>query len=110
MNFRVPQTSKLDPWLFIIYIQDIPKHLYTLLAIYMNEIAIMTCNKNTNYMHTQLQSHITHLEIYFKKVSLNQLFSKKCSLPSPLNLNGSTAQFGLVAEYLGVISYMTQAY
>ena len=66
-----------------------PTHPHTLLATYVDNTAIMTGNKNTNYIHIHLQAHIFCLNNFF--------------LTLPLYLNGSSIEFDWEVKYLGII-------
>ena len=82
-------------------------HPHTLLAIYADDTAITVRNKNINYMHIHLQTHISRLENFFNKwrIKINPkksqtIFSKKLN---HLICMGSLEQFGREAKYLGIV-------
>lgn len=107
----VPQGSKIASWLWKAYIQDIPKFLHTMLALYADDTTILSKHKNNRYLHTQLQAHIDLLEHFFTcwriKVNPNKshavYFSKKRIQPPPLLLYGDPIPFCRDVKYLGVI-------
>ena len=107
----VPQGSVLAPVLFLLYINDIPTNPQTQIAVFADDTAIYTSNRNTNYIYRQLQRHLDSLETWFDfwrlKVNVDKssavLFSKRRPrAPPPLELFGERVEWTGGTKYLGV--------
>ena len=103
INAGVPQGSKLGPWLYKIYIHDIPIYPHTLLAIYADDTAIKASIKTFTCRHTFLVLR-NFFNKWIIKINTNKsqavFFSKKHSFPAPLDFNNSPVDFGRKVKYL----------
>lgn len=63
----VPQGAILSPTLFLYFINDIPKHQNTQLALFADDTAILTESTQIQQCNKYIQRHITELERYFEK-------------------------------------------
>lgn len=61
----VPQGAVLSPTLFNIFINDIPKHTNTSLALFADDTAILAESSKSEQCNIYLQRHVTLLEEYY---------------------------------------------
>ena len=108
----VPQGSKLGPILFLLYINDIPKHEKTSLALFADDTAILSKHKNSDTIVSNLNSHLDKLSLWFNawKIDLNVgktqaiVFSKGRKIPETrVKLNNQLIPWANEVEYLGLI-------
>lgn len=108
----VPQGSKISPILFEIYINDIPRHPKTSLALFADDTAVLSTSKNITLMTDHLQNHLCILEDWFTRWRIKVNPSKTTALyfskspfvvPPRLRLYGEWISFAREAKYLGVI-------
>lgn len=108
----VPQGSKISPILFELYVNDIPRHPSTALALYADDTAILASSKKIALMNSHLQQHLYLLEDWFTKWRIKVNASKSQAVffsrsfliaPPPLHLNGTHIAYSREAKYLGVI-------
>lgn len=115
ISARVPQSSKLGPILFNIYI-EIPRSPHTTLTLYADDTAILACTTNIWYMYKHLEKHLEFLEPWFEKwhikitteKSNTIFFPRKCVPPSPIEIFGHPVRFDLQRKYLRLLdSHLT---
>lgn len=108
----VPQGSVLGPYLFLIYLNDIPKQPRTHLACFADDTASFSSSDDIELVVARLQLSLELLSEYFKrwKLKLNDnkteaiLFTRKRELPRiKLSLNGHNIPWSHSVKYLGVI-------
>ncbi|GBO20729.1 RNA-directed DNA polymerase from mobile element jockey [Araneus ventricosus] len=109
----VAQGSKIGPILFSCFINDIPKQCNTMLCMYADDTAILTRNKNPNYIQPALNRHIKALEVWFMKwkIAINAskteaiMFHKSTTYGNfpQLKIHNETITWSKQSKYLGVI-------
>lgn len=109
----VPQGSILGPVLSLYYINDIPKHENTQLALFADDTAIYASSWNVNLAMKYLQRHVDLLEPYFNewKIKINVrktelvVFTRRPTktTPNPLHMDNVEIKPKVEAKYLGVI-------
>lgn len=107
----VSQGSILGPTLFLIYINDVPKHPQTSLTLFADDTAVFSSFWNEDYIIKNIQSHIHELETFFQKwkIKINtnkttaMMFTHKKSIQSTsLTILGEKIKFTENAKYLGL--------
>ncbi|UYV84156.1 hypothetical protein LAZ67_X001354 [Cordylochernes scorpioides] len=110
----VPQGSILGPYLFNIYINDIPLHSKCKLKLFADDTAILFNSKSVNLLVTQLQDYLNDIIKWCDewKLDINPtktqaiLFpprdNKKFKPQTNLTVNSSTISWADHAKYLGV--------
>lgn len=107
----VPQGSLLGPVLFNIFLNDIPRHDGTSLALYADDTAIVCTHHNLSVLHRNIQDHIHELEYFFSRwrIKLNAsksvfvLYTSKRKIPfDSVRLQGHNIPISKNAKYLGV--------
>lgn len=108
----VPQGSILGPMLFILYINDIPKHDKTQIAIFADDTAIYSASWSKDVALKNLQDHISVLEAYYLKwkIKINVtktdiiIFSHKNKKPNKqIKMYGESLEITNKVKYLGLI-------
>lgn len=105
----VPQGSILGPTLYNVYVNDIPRHPFTELALYADDTAIIARAKKARTVQQHLQNHIDSIVLWMQnwKIKLNSTKCKAISIgtkspPSRLQIDGCTIDWSNSATYLGV--------
>lgn len=107
----VPQGSILGPFLFILYVHDIPKQPHTSLACFADDTASLTSSSDEDLIISRLQLFLNGLKSYFQKwkLKLNEtkteaiMFSRKHKSPSrTLKIGEHSIPWQDSVKYLGV--------
>ena len=106
----VPQGSILSPALYSCYTDDVPAHQDTLLALYADDIALISKSLNPDHAASKLQRALDLLPDWLAqwRLSLNVAktqalsFGGRLRLPPPLSLQGQQIHWTYHATYLGV--------
>lgn len=101
---------KDQPILIELFINDIPRHPKTSLALFADDTAILGTSKNFDLLHQQLQELLCILADYFLKwrikINLSKTtalyFTKFALIPPSLLLYGEWITFSREAKYFGV--------
>lgn len=108
----VPQGSVLGPYLFLVYLNDIPKQPRTHLACFADDTASFSSSNDTELSVGRLQLSLNLLSEFFKKwkLKLNEakteaiIFTRKRQPPkTQLILNDHKIPWSNTVKYLGVI-------
>ena len=107
----VPQGSTLSPALYSLYTNDIPVQQDTLLALYADDVALVTHSLNPVHAARKLQRALDLLPAWLAEWRLALNVSKtQCvsfghhhRLPPPLSLQGQQVPWSCKATYLGVV-------
>ena len=107
----VPQVSILSPALYSLYTDDIPIQQDTTLALYADDIALLTKSLNPNHAAKKLQRALDLLPDWLAewRLKLNIAktqaisFGHHIRLPPPLRLQGQQVPWSSRATYLGVV-------
>lgn len=107
----VPQGAILSPFLFNIYINDIPKNSNTQLALFADDTAIIAVSSQKTQANKYIQNHIAELEKYYDKwkikvnadkTKLIYLTHKKDKPGNQISLYNDTIAIENHIKYLGV--------
>ncbi|UYV73421.1 hypothetical protein LAZ67_10003116, partial [Cordylochernes scorpioides] len=110
----VPQGSILGPYLFNIYINDIPLHSKCKLKLFADDTAILFNSKSVNLLVTQLQNYLNDIIKWCDewKLDINPTKTQAIVFPprdnkkfkpqTNLTVNSSTISWADHAKYLGV--------
>lgn len=93
INAGIPQGSVLGPILYNIYVYDIPVPESTIIAMYADDTAVISQNRDINTAVTNLQQSLNQIDLWCKcwKIKLNptkceaKIFTLRKS-PEPTNL------------------------
>ena len=114
----VPQGSPLSPFLFNLYINDVPIPRHCKIAVYADDTALYSSIENYNLpeLVNRMESGLAEIESYFSswKIGLNTtktesiLFTKSKIMIDKLDANrihfkGTTLEWQNVVKYLGVL-------
>ena len=106
----VPQGSILSPALYNLYTDDIPVREGTLLALYADDVALLTTSLNPKYAALKLQRALDLLPDWLAEWRLTLNIAKTQAIsfgyhlrqPPPLTLFGQQVPWSNTATYLGV--------
>ena len=107
----VPQGSVLAPILYNIYTSDIPTSAQVNLALYADDTAIYTSNRNLRYARLTLQRYLNTLTKWFKDWNINTNQAKTKAIiftrrrptnPPRLQMHGRILPYVRAVKYLGV--------
>jgi hypothetical protein len=109
----VPQGSLLGPFLFNVFINDIPNPAGCEIALYADDTAVFTSSRSPNLIRKNLQNALTTLATFFRKwkIKINDakteaiIFSvRRQPRPPPLtSTTGSPILWSNQVKYLGLI-------
>ena len=107
----VPQGSSLSPALYSLYTDDIPVQQDTLLALFADDIALVSTSLSSAHASKKLQRALDLLPAWLAEwrltlnISKTQCVSFGCHrrLPPPLSLQGQQVPWTPKATYLGVV-------
>lgn len=108
----VPQGSIIGPYLFLLYINDIPKQTRTSLACFADDTACLTSSKDVDLVIDRLQLAIEGLSKFFTtwKLKLNStkteaiLFTRARQMPTRnLSIDDHIIPWNKTVKYLGLI-------
>ncbi|GFV40267.1 RNA-directed DNA polymerase from mobile element jockey [Trichonephila clavipes] len=110
IKYGVPQGSLLGPFLFNIYINDIPTHPQTSSNIYADDTVTLATYKNHKTITIALNNHLKLLETFFDtwKIKINVdktiavLFTNRKTQPTPPTLYSTQLQWSQSTKYLGL--------
>lgn len=114
VKFGVPQGSILGPLLFIIYLADMPPHQQAMTALFADDTALLTQNKNVNMAIATMTRALNALLLYFEtwRLIVNPtktqaiIFTGNANTPPaarPITLKGVLLPWGTSLKYLGII-------
>lgn len=107
----VPQGSILSPFLFNLFINDIPRNNNTKLALFADDTALIATSFQKTQANKYLQSHINELEYYYdkwkikvnaEKTKLIHLSKKKDTPKNPITFYNNQIATDKTIKYLGV--------
>lgn len=107
----VPQGSILGPFLFTLYVHDIPKQPRTSLACFADDTASFTSSTDEDLIISRLQLSLDGLKAYFQdwKLKLNDakteaiMFSRKQRAPArTIRIGGHCIPWRDTVKYLGI--------
>jgi hypothetical protein len=107
----VPQGSLIGPFLFNLFINDMPRTPDTALALFADDTAVYTSSWSRQVIVSRLNKHLEEIESYCNswKLKINYaktefvVFSKKRSAqPSTVTIAGNVVRETTAAKYLGV--------
>lgn len=107
----VPQGSILGPYLFLLYVRDMPKQPRTELACFADDTASFTSSADEDLVIGRLQYSLNLLKSFFEKwkLKLNEakteaiMFSRKRKMPTrTLKIGGQSIPWQSNVKYLGV--------
>lgn len=110
----VPQGSILGPFLFQIYIADLPTTPNTKVTVFADDTTVRGVHKNPQLASSYVQTHLDTLATYYNKWKIRVNAAKSESMvitrrrvfkddaPLPLTMNGSTIPQKKHVKYLGV--------
>lgn len=113
VSMGVPQGSVLGPYLFNLYISDIPVPPDCELALYADDTACFTSSRNLNVIQRRLQQALLEITKHYSKWKLKVNKSKtesivftqrrKCYPKKELHIQGNKIKWTSQVKYLGVI-------
>lgn len=111
MMAGVPQGSVLGPYLFVLYVNDLPVQVRTHLACFADDTASYTSDSDVDIIISRLQMSLELLQSYFNKwkLKLNEskteaiLFTRQRNVPKRnLNISGQSIPWSAAVRYLGI--------
>lgn len=111
VKVKSAQSSVLAPTLFLMYINDLPKHPATSLALFADDTAVFSSSRKLEVVLRNIQKHIMLIEKYYKqwkikintqKTSLFIFTHKKSSINTKLTMYGKDIQYTSLTKYLGL--------
>ena len=108
----LPQGSILSPTLFNIYLNDIPRHHSTELALFADDVAIYTRSTDENVAVQRIENHLENIRTYFDMWKLKAITDKtqfiifnqkKIKQQKTLQFQNQIVNEKQEVKYLGVI-------
>lgn len=113
-NYLQQSQSLLGPFLFQLYLADLPDHCQSKTTVFADDTSLRCVNKNPRIATRHIQSHLNTLSEYYNKWKIRVNATKSESIivtrrrrytndsPLPLSMNGCTIPNKTHVKYLGV--------